>query len=120
MASMLVIVFSNTSTLVAPVDVEDGAETSLVETFQGVSVRDPRLRKVQEGSQYHSSVNDEFCDFLQVLVAPPGGRAGGEPVFFRLISRPQSWTASAKQDVTCCMTVSVWATRVASSAKSSS
>lgn len=75
MASMLVIVFSNTSTLVAPVDVEDGAETSLVETFQGVSVRDPRLRKVQEGSQCHSSVNDEFCGFLQVLVAPPGERA---------------------------------------------
>ena len=35
-----------------------------------VTVCDPRLGAVQEGRQYHGSVDADFCDFLQVLVAP--------------------------------------------------
>ena len=58
---------------VAPVDVKDGAETSLVEALQNsymVSVCDPRLRAVQEGGQYHSSVDADLGVFLQVFVIP--------------------------------------------------
>ena len=35
-----------------------------------VTVCNPHLEAVQEGRQYHGSVDADFCDFLQVLVAP--------------------------------------------------
>ena len=35
-----------------------------------VTVCNPHLGAVQEGRQYHGSVDTDFCDFLQVLVAP--------------------------------------------------
>ena len=56
---------------VTPVNVEDGAETALVETLEEADVTavgDPSLRPVEEGGKNHSPVDPDLCLALQVFV----------------------------------------------------
>lgn len=55
-------------------NVEDGAETALVEMFQKAHVtaaRDPRFCAIQEGGQHDSSVNIDFRVRSEVVVVVP-------------------------------------------------
>ena len=54
-------------------DVEDGAETALVETpkkSQVVAVCYPRLRAIQQSSEYYGSVDTDLGVLPQVFVVP--------------------------------------------------